>query len=59
MTIRIGLLGCGKIARLHIAGFKAAPDLCKVVVVCDEYSEELARSTALIHSSCTLADHCA
>ena len=46
MTIRIGLLGCGKIARLHIAGFKAAPDLCKVVVVCDEYSEELARTTA-------------
>lgn len=38
MTIRIGLLGCGKIARLHAAGYKTAADLAQVVVCQDEYN---------------------
>lgn len=37
MTIRVGILGCGKIARHHAAGYKAAADVAQVVVCCDEY----------------------
>ncbi len=44
--IRIGILGCGKIARLHAEGYKAAPDLAKVVVCCDEYNLEWAKAFA-------------
>ena len=46
MTIRVGILGCGKIARLHAGGYQAAGDLAKVVVCCDEYDIELARKMA-------------
>src|SRR4051812_1211359 len=46
MTIRVGILGCGKIARLHAQGYKTASDLCQVVVCCDEYSIELAQNMA-------------
>ena len=46
MTIRVGILGCGRIARLHAQGYKAAADLCKVVVCCDEYDLELAKKFA-------------
>ena len=46
MTIRIGILGCGKIARLHAQGYKTASDLAQVVVCCDEYSVELAQNMA-------------
>src|SRR5436190_21887266 len=46
MTIRIGILGCGKIARLHAQGYKTASDLCQVTVCCDEYSIELAQNMA-------------
>jgi predicted dehydrogenase len=46
MTIRIGILGCGKIARLHALGYKTAADLAQVVVCCDEYSVELAQKMA-------------
>jgi len=46
MTLRIGILGCGKIARLHALGYKNATDLAQVVVCCDEYSVELAQTMA-------------
>ncbi len=46
MTIRVGILGCGKIARLHAGGYQAAGDLAQVVVCCDEYSIELAEKMA-------------
>ncbi len=46
MTLRIGILGCGKIARLHAQGYKTASDLAQVVVCCDEYSVELAQNMA-------------
>jgi len=46
MTIRIGLIGCGKIAQAHIRGYQEAPDLAQVVVCCDEWSAELAQATA-------------
>lgn len=44
--IRIGILGCGKIARLHAQGYKAEADLCQVVICCDEYNLELAQNFA-------------
>lgn len=44
--IRIGLIGCGKIAQAHIHGYRAASDLARVVICCDEWSAELAQSTA-------------
>jgi predicted dehydrogenase len=46
MRIRVGILGCGKIARLHAQGYKAAADVAQVVVCCDEYNIDLARATA-------------
>ncbi|MBX3010840.1 MAG: Gfo/Idh/MocA family oxidoreductase [Caldilineaceae bacterium] len=46
MGIRVGILGCGKIARLHVQGYKAAADIAQVVAFCDEYSLELAQSMA-------------
>mgnify|MGYP001046002607 CR=1 FL=1 len=46
MTIRVGILGCGKIATLHAQGYKAAPDLAQVTVCCDEYSIGLAEKMA-------------
>lgn len=46
MTIRVGILGCGKIANLHAQGYKTASDLAQVVVCCDEYSIELAQKMA-------------
>ena len=46
MTIRVGILGCGKIARLHAGGYQAAADLAQVVVCCDEYNIALAQKMA-------------
>lgn len=46
MSIRIAILGCGKIARHHAQGYKDAADLAHVVVCCDEYSVELAEQMA-------------
>jgi UDP-N-acetylglucosamine 3-dehydrogenase len=58
MGIRVGILGCGKIARLHAQGYKAAAATAhlaeqmrsaataQVVVCCDEYSIELAQTMA-------------
>jgi predicted dehydrogenase len=46
MTLRIGILGCGKIARLHALGYKAASDLAQVVVCQDEYNLEWAQKFA-------------
>lgn len=46
MTIRIGIIGCGRIAQHHAAGYRAAADLCRVVVCCDEWSIDLAQQMA-------------
>jgi len=46
MTIRIGLIGCGKIARHHAAGYRAAADLARVVVCCDEWRMDQAQQMA-------------
>lgn len=46
MGIRVGILGCGKIARHHAQGYQAAKDLAQVVVCCDEYSLDLAQRMA-------------
>jgi predicted dehydrogenase len=46
MTIRIGILGCGKIARLHAEGYRIAKDLAQVVVCQDEYNIEWAQKMA-------------
>ena len=40
MTLRVGLIGCGKIARMHAHGFQGASDLAEVVVCCDEREEQ-------------------
>jgi UDP-N-acetylglucosamine 3-dehydrogenase len=45
-VIRVGILGCGKIARLHAQGYKAATDLAQVVVCQDEYNFEWAQKFA-------------
>ncbi|MCB0183077.1 MAG: Gfo/Idh/MocA family oxidoreductase, partial [Caldilineaceae bacterium] len=46
MTIRVAILGCGKIARLHALGYQTANDLAQVVVCCDEYERSLAEKMA-------------
>ena len=50
MTLRVGLIGCGKIARMHAHGFQRASDLAEVVVCCDE-REEQAQAMALSFGS--------
>ncbi len=34
-SLRVALIGCGGISRAHLAGFRALPDLGRVVVCCD------------------------
>jgi len=46
MTIRVAILGCGKIARLHALGYQMADALAQVVVCCDEYDRSLAEKMA-------------
>jgi UDP-N-acetylglucosamine 3-dehydrogenase len=46
MKLRVGLIGCGKIARMHAQGFQTASDLAEVVVCCDE-RKEIAQAMAL------------
>ena len=46
MTIRVAILGCGKIARLHALGYQSAGPMAKVVVCCDEYDRGLAEQMA-------------
>lgn len=46
MTLRVGILGCGKIARLHAEGYRVASDLAQVVVCQDEYQIEWAQKMA-------------
>ncbi len=33
--LRIGIIGTGNISNVHMGGYKALPDLCQVVAVCD------------------------
>jgi len=53
MSLRIGLIGCGKVSRLHAQGYKAASDLAEVVVCCDEWNERLAQEMAAQFASAT------
>ena len=46
MTIRVGIVGCGKIAHGHAQGYLAAPDLAEVVVCSDDWSAEAAAAMA-------------
>jgi predicted dehydrogenase len=46
MTIRIAILGCGKISGAHALGYQQATDLAEVVVCCDEWNEQLAHDMA-------------
>lgn len=46
MTIRVAILGCGKIARLHALGYQSAGPMAKVVACCDEYDQGLAEQMA-------------
>ncbi len=46
MTIRVGLIGCGKIADAHAQGYLARPDLAKVVVCSDDWSRDAAEQMA-------------
>lgn len=53
MTIRLGLIGCGKVSQVHAQGYKAATDLAEVVVCCDEWNEQQARDMAARFESAT------
>jgi predicted dehydrogenase len=55
MTIRVGLIGCGKIGQGHAEGYRQAPDLAQMVVCCDEWSEDQARETAAIFPGAAVA----
>ncbi len=46
MTLRIGILGCGKIAQLHALGYRTANDLAQVVICQDEYNLAWAQKMA-------------
>jgi len=46
MTIRVAILGCGKIAAAHALGYQQASDLAEVVVCCDVWDIQLAQKMA-------------
>lgn len=46
MTLRIGIIGCGRIARHHAAGYRQAAELADVVVCSDDWSAEAAAALA-------------
>ena len=35
MKIKVGIIGCGNISNFHTGGYKALPDACEIVAVCD------------------------
>lgn len=39
--IKVGIIGTGNISHCHIGGYKALPDLCEVVAVCDIDEEKV------------------
>jgi predicted dehydrogenase len=43
--LRVGLIGCGSISRVHLKGFSAHPELGRIVALCD-VEESRARSRA-------------
>lgn len=45
MTIRVGLIGCGLMARAHLPGYQAAAGRAEIVMCCDN-NPELAQSHA-------------
>ena len=45
MTLKVGLIGCGGITRIHVDGWKAIADRAQIVAVAD-VSEENARLRA-------------
>jgi predicted dehydrogenase len=46
--IRIGMIGCGGIARVHMAGFAAMPNRARITAVCDTDEERTAAAVALV-----------
>ena len=46
MTIRVGLIGCGLMARAHLPGYEAARDQSEIVMCCDNHLK-LAEDTSV------------
>jgi len=38
--LRVAIVGCGNISRLHMKGYTKFPDTCKIVALCDIYPEK-------------------
>jgi len=38
--LRVAIVGCGNISRLHMKGYNEFPDACKIVALCDIYPEK-------------------
>ncbi len=57
MPLRVGIIGCGKIAHLHGEGYRAAPDLAEVVVCSDDWSIDAARQLAATFPNATAVGH--
>jgi predicted dehydrogenase len=57
MTIRVGIIGCGKIAHLHAEGYRLASDLAEVVVCSDDWSIDAAHQLAATFPNATAVDN--
>lgn len=57
MTLRIGIVGCGKIAHGHAQGYLAAPELGEVVVCSDDWSADAAQAMAAKFPNAQAVNH--
>ena len=44
--LRVAIIGCGGISNCHMQGYKALPELCEVVAVCDLDEEKVTKYAA-------------
>ena len=57
LPLGIGIIGCGKIAAAHALGYLARPDLAKVVICSDDWSEAAAREMAATVGGADVTNH--
>src|SRR4051794_28197756 len=51
MTIRVGIIGCGLMARAHLPGYQAAGDRAQIVMCCDDHEDAAQTLAAKIGAS--------
>lgn len=56
MTIRVGLIGCGLMARAHLPGYQALPEQAEIVACCDNNRQLAVETVAKLANGAVVAD---